>query len=462
MNRSKKLCVLLGVLAAACLATFALTRMEERQEQIRETGEIILELPAESVQSLSWEYEGNSLSFHRNEAWLYDEDENFPVSEEKIGEMLEQFQSLGAAFVIEDVEDFGQYGLDDPLCTITLSTEDRTYEVKLGDYSKMDSQRYVSIGDGNVYLVGHDPLDEYGAVLSDMIAHDEIPAFGRVTQIQFTGAESYSITYQEDSGDTYSADDIYFTQQDGKTLPLDTAKVEDYLQSLTSLGLTDYVSYNVTEEELRSFDLNAPALTVTVDFTAENEDGSETADSFVLHVSPDPEAAGETENGESAEVPAYVRVGESQIIYKVPASSYKKLAAASCNDLRHSEVFWADFAGVQQIDVTLEGSSYTFTPQQEGSGDTWLYEGTEFDVVDLRAELKALLAEEFTDEQPAQQEEISLTVHLDHENFPQVEITLYRYDGERCLAAVDGESVALVARSDAVALIEAVHAIVLD
>lgn len=83
-------------------------------------------------------------------------------------------------------------------------------------------------------------------------------------------------------------------------------------------------------------------------------------------------------------------------------------------------------------------------------------------MVDLRAELKALLAEEFTDAQPTQQEEISLTVHLDDENFPQVRITLYRYDGEHCLAVVDGESVSLVERSAAVALIEAVHAIVLD
>lgn len=461
MNRSKKLYILLGVLAAVCIATFAVTRMEERREQIRETGEIILELPPESVETLSWEYDGETLAFHKDGTWLYDGDENFPVSEEKVNELLEQFQSFGAAFIIEDVEDFGQYGLDAPICTINLSTADQTCEVKLGDYSKMDSQRYVSIGDGNVYLVRHDPLDEYDAVLSDMIDHDEIPSFDQVTQIQFSGVEAYSITYQEDSTDSYSADDIYFTQRNGKTLPLDTSKVEDYLRSITTLNPTDYVSYNVTEEELQAYGLDTPELSVTVDYTAEDGDGGETADSFVLSISPDPEAAGETKDGEDAEVPAYVRVGDSQIIYKISASSYRKLAAASYNDLRHSELLWADFAGVRQLDVTLEGGSYTFTPAEEGDGDTWLYQGEEFDAVGLWANLKALLAEEFTDEQPGQKEELSLTVHLDNENFPQVQITLYRYDGGHCLAAVDGESVALVERSDAVALIEAVHAIVL-
>ena len=65
-------------------------------------------------------------------------------------------------------------------------------------------------------------------------------------------------------------------------------------------------------------------------------------------------------------------------------------------------------------------------------------------------------------EAPDQQEEISLTVHLDSERFPTVEIQLYRYDGTNCLAVVDGESVSLVPREQVVDLTEAVRAIVLN
>lgn len=50
--------------------------------------------------------------------------------------------------------------------------------------------------------------------------------------------------------------------------------------------------------------------------------------------------------------------------------------------------------------------------------------------------------------------------NLDHENFPKVEIALYRYDGNYCLT-VDGKRVSLIERSLVVALIEAVNAIVL-
>ena len=186
MNRPKKLCVLLGILAAACVATFAVMHAEERREQIKNSGETILALAGQEVQFLSWDYENTSLAFHRDGTWLYDGDETFPVSEERINGLLEPFEDFAAAFVIEDAEDFGQYGLEDPICTIRLSTAEEAYEVKLGDYSKMDAQRYVSIGDGNVYLMKHDPLEEFDAVLSDMIAHDEIPSFNHVTAIRFS------------------------------------------------------------------------------------------------------------------------------------------------------------------------------------------------------------------------------------------------------------------------------------
>lgn len=465
MNRSKKLYVLLGILAVACIATFAVMQMEERKEQIKETGEIILELPSESVQSLSWEYNEETLAFHKDETWLYDGDENFPVSEEKVNELLEQFQALGAAFIIEDVEDFGQYGLNAPVCTISLSTAGQTYKVKLGDYSKMDSQRYVSIGDGNVYLVKHDPLDKYDAVLSDMIDHDEIPSFDHVTKIQFAGAETYSITYQEDSTDSYSTDDVYFTQRSGKNLPLDTSKVDSYLWSITNLNPVNYVSYNVTDEELQTYGLDTPELTITVDYATEGEDGKEIADTFVLYVSPDPEdvkAAEKAEDGEEAEISAYIRVGESQIVYEVSSGSYKKLAAASYNDLRHPEMFWADFSDVQQIDISLEENNYTLTSEKDGDERTWIYQDEKLEIADLQSTLEALTADESTNERPSQKEEIGLIVHLDNENFPQVEIKLYRYDGGRCLAVVDGESVSLVERTAVVDLIESVHAIVLD
>ena len=54
MYRSKRLFFLLGVLAAACIAAFVALSWEQHQEQIRTSGEVVLEIPGDGVQSLSW------------------------------------------------------------------------------------------------------------------------------------------------------------------------------------------------------------------------------------------------------------------------------------------------------------------------------------------------------------------------------------------------------------------------
>ena len=93
------------------------------------------------------------------------------------------------------------------------------------------------------------------------------------------------------------------------------------------------------------------------------------------------------------------------------------------------------------------------------------YKEDEVAIDALQDALETLHAEyssDFLSDDPTGKEEIRLTVHLDNENHPKVDNALYRHDGEDCLAVVDGETFALVPRSDVVDLIEAVNAIVLN
>ena len=529
MKRSKRLIALAVLLLAVSGATFGLTKYETKKEEIQTSDAIILEIPADSVTSLSWKTDNASgggadteesstsdstdtdttassqssassgipvtaaqkkaleataeegLSFHKSEdGWVYDEDENFPVDTDKVTDLLSHFEAFGVSFIIENVEDYSQYGLDKPECTISIATEDTTYEIKLGAFSKMDEQRYVDIGDGNVYLVSTDPLDYLASSLSDMILDDTMPAWDDVTDIQFAGAENYSITYVEESTDSYSAGDTYFTEKDGKNLPLDPSAISTYLKTIRTLSLNNHVSYHATEEELAAYGLDAPELSVTLHYTYTDEDEKEQSGSCILYIGQNAEelaAAKEAEeNGEDTipSVTSYVRMGSStedsqdasQIIYELDDSAYTVLAAASYNDLRHKEIFWGDFADVTQMDITLEDTTHTLTSVLDEDSDTrtWYYGEEELDLASLKSSIRALSTEDadsFTNETPSQKEEISLTLTLDNEAFPQVSIQLYRYDGASCLAVVDDETVSLIDRSQVVDLIEAVQAIVL-
>ena len=464
LKRSTRLLILLGVLLVACIAALVALQYEQQREDIQTSGATILSIDSAAVESLSWEYEGQSFAFHKDDGtWLYDEDEAFPVDDAKLNTLLEPFEDLGATFVIENAEDVSLYGLDDPMCTITVQTADQTYDISLGDYSTMDSQRYLSIGDGNVYLAASDPAETYAAGLSDLIANDTLPAFLEVETIAFSGAQNYEIFYEEDSSHTYCSEDVYFTEQDGQTLPLDTTLVEDYLGAVSNLTLSDYVTYNATDEELQSYGLDDPDLTLTVRYT---DDGDAQADSeCVLHISRDPseqaEASADGEEEDPSTITAYARVGESQIVYQITGDSYQTLLDASYDDLRHHQIFSGEFADITQIDISLEDEAYSLTTQGSGDDRTFYFEGEEIDSTDLADSLTGLTAASFTDEAPTLVQEIGLTLHLDNENFPQVTIALYRYDGEQCLAVVDDTPTALVPRSSVVDLIEAVHAIVI-
>lgn len=326
MSRSKRLLILLAVLAAACAAAFAALHWQHRQEQLQTSGQAVLEIDPDAVTSLAWTCGDTSLAFARGEegGWSYPEDEAFPVDPEAMEALLSPFAPFSAAFVIEDVEDETQYGLDDPACSITIATDAQTWEIRLGDTS-----------------------------------------------------------------------------------------------AVSSLGLDNYVTYDAAQEDLAQYGLDEPELTVTVDYTTpEDESGT-----FTLHISRDPEekaeaeakaagADGETdgETDEEETVTAYARVGDSAIVCSISAEEYNSLTAASYDDLRHR---------------------------------------------------KLLTADSFTSETPSQRQEVALTVYLDHETFPQVEIALYRYDGSHCLAVVDGTPACLVSRADAVNLMETVRSIVL-
>lgn len=440
MKRNKKIGILCGILICVSLAAFGVSKYEKQKEIIKNSDEIIMEIKKEDVKVLSWECDMGSFAFHRDEngSWLYDEDEEFPVDKEKIENLLELFEEFGVAFMIEEVEDFEQYGLDTSVCTICMETESDSYEIRLGNYSTMDSQRYVSIGDGNVYLVKTDPLEQFEIEISEVFHHDEIPELKEVTQIQFSGTESEDIIYEKDSTNTYSSEDVYFVKREESLLPLDTSRVQEYLDT--------------------------PELSVVFEYADIGEDkDKETKETFALYIGRDPkeQEVEESDKDTEEEVTAYARIGESKIIYQLTTEQYKKLKEITYDTLRHQELFWADFSDVHQLDILLEDNHYVITSELEDGDRTYYYQEEELEMANIQSAISGLKVKTFSDKTPKQKEEISLTLYLDNENFPKVQIQLYHYDGEDCIAVVDGETIALVERTCVVDLIEAVNHIVL-
>ncbi len=461
MKRTKRLWILLAVCAAVFIGAFAVSRIQEHTENIRASGETVLSVSPETVTALSWKTEDSSFSFRREDGWIYDEDENFPVSSDAMETRIAPFENLAAAFIIDEPEDLADYGLKEPECTVTLQTEDTTWEILLGATSAIDEQRYFSIGDGKVYLAATDMRDLYDTELSDLIENDTIPDLDNVTQIEISGKEAFTVEYRED-GESFREADVYYGEKDGVELPMDTDLVESFLSDIRYLSLNDYVTYNATEEELASCGLDDPDITAEITYSPE-EGQTETFTVCVSQI-----LAAEEDEDEDEEEPAYyVRVGQSSILYQISSSYGSRLTETGFNQLRHQEVFPADFESIVQLDITLDSRDYLITClTEDGETETdedgnrvFRFQEGEADTATLESAIASLTAESFTTEEPAGKEELRFTATLT--SGEAVSLTLYRRDGDTCLAAIDDEPLAVVSRSSAIALVEAIYAITL-
>lgn len=379
MKRQTRLIALFCVLAVAVGAAVGLSLYSEEAEQIAESGEVVFELPVDEVTALSWEYtdeEGEtvSLAFTNDGGWSYDGDASFPVDGEALTELLDYFAAMPAAFVIEDVTDYGQYGLEEPLCTINITAGETEYEIALGDYSELDYQRYLSLGDGRAYLVNDDPMELYKITLDDLMLDDTIPAFVDVERVEFSGAENYVIERDENGG-SYRAGDVYYTEN-GEVL--DTDSVNDFVTYIAALALGDYYTYDAAEADLAETGLDDPELTVTIDYPESGEEDAEALtftisfsrsatdkltdwDEVLAALEAEEEASdssAESAEPTDADAVAYLRVGESAIIYEIGYDTFKALMACSYDDLRHTEIFPAEVEDVASLSVTLDGGTY--------------------------------------------------------------------------------------------------------
>ena len=454
MKRRKKLTVLAAVLAIALIATVCVAMIDQKTEQIKEFGATVLNIPADSVDTLSWEYQGKTYALTRGEQWNFDDDADFPVSRTAMDELLAGFEEVGASFCIENVEDYGQYGLDEPACTIRLGAGEENWEIRLGAFSKMDQQRYADFGDGNVYLLVEDPMDHFDQGRDPLMQHDEMPQVESADRIEFAGQQNYAIVRDPENGKSFREADHYFAEFDGPPEPVDPLSIENYLKNLSDLRLTTDMTYTAGQEDLSVYGLDEPELTVTVTYTEDSEQKS-----YALAISRDPAEVAELEDDETKTPKSYARLNNSEIVYLLSGSDYENLAACGFDDLRHREVFPADIGLITEIGIAMDDTAYTLTTDPDATKQQFQYEGLGVDASAVTDSLSQIRASEFTDEAGSGRVELRLDVSLSTGDALVLEF--HQKDSESSLAVLNGQTLAKVPRSQVVQLREDINSVVL-
>lgn len=468
MTRGKKLGILsLLLLGAMGAAVAALMIFQEGAETQEDTAVTIFTLDPDQVTALSWTYDGETMRLEKDgqTQWTCPEDGAFPLDQSYPDAMVGALREIQAERTIENVEDLAEYGLADPVCAITVETEEE-HQLAIGNETGLGGQRYLSIGDGNVYLVEAGLLDSFALGLYDLVETETIPDMSDVSGFQITaGDETLRIEYLADSGLAYSDQYTWFWKQGEEYTALDTEETEALLQQVTGLGWESCVDYRANQETLGSYGLLQPSATVTVSYTETaqvatnetDEDGSpiyetqETDKTFTLEL------------GDYDGASCYARLTGSTMVYRVDGALCDALLAATGESLLPQDVIRMDWSKVTGMEIQLDGQTYTLektvqeeTDEEGNTTETYVYQqnGKTVEITDTLDQLQDMEPIDTVAGARGKQRELALTFYQDSERYPEVELVFYQYDSGSCLVGLNGETRLLVDRDSLLEIIE--------
>ena len=338
MKRGKKLTLLLAVLVVLLAVTCAVLKFapEDTNAETEEPGVSVFTLDPEAVTELTWTYEGETLTFVKTDGvWSYAGDSAFPPEESCLTSMLTALSDIVAGKTIEAPEDLSQYGLEQPACAVTVTT-DTTAELLIGDETSIGGERYLSIGDGNVYLVDGSILDSFSYHLLDLVKKESIPSMNSVTSLAVDSeVQSYTLNCAEadteEDGEEKSS--VWFWNGDNG-LPLDTGLTEALIKTVTSMSWGQCMDYNAADS-LSAYGLDAPTLTVTVNYmeTAQVETNETDEDGNAVYETRETEASFVLEIGDYSDGVCYARIAGSHMVYQIDASISDALLSTTYEDL---------------------------------------------------------------------------------------------------------------------------------
>lgn len=467
LTRGKKLVLLLGILLVLMAVTILVMELVPDESAQEETAVTIFTLDMDQVTTLSWTYEGEEISLERDgeNNWTYPADDTFPLDQTYPDAMVQTLSEIQADRIIEDPEDLSEYGLADPVCAITVQAGE-SRELAIGDETSLGGQRYLSLGDGNVYLVDAGLLDDFALGLYDIVAKESIPSMTDISAFQIqTGSTTLAIDYRDEDGLAYSDQYHWFWNQDGTLTALDTSLTSSLLGTITGLSWNSCVAYAATQDQLSQWGLDEPAVTVTVSYveSSQVETNETDEDGQPIYETQETPKTFTLELGDYDGDTCYARLAGSSMVYQVDGTVRDTLAAAKGNDLLPQDVLLMDWTEVTGVDITLDGTTYTLekTVQEETDEDgntteTYLYQlnGQTADIADALDSIQELSVVGSDAGAQGSKEELSLTFHRDTDYYPTVTLTFYAYDSSSCLESLNGETRLLVDRDGVLELVE--------
>ena len=467
MKRAKKLLILLCVLIVVCAASFAASKLNPELNTGSDESEssAVFTLDADSVTVLSFKYTG-SLSFERDDGtWYSNDDPDFPLDGTRIDRMVSAISSITAERTIDEPAALSEYGLSDPICQVTVDTGSGEQSVlSFGSEAELGGNRYMSIGDGKVYLVDKNIIDSFDCGLYDLVTKELLPDMSNIVSFTVESGDShYELDHIENSGLAYSDGYVWFYKDGDDYLTLDTALTNAFTGKITGLTWGECVNYKADDDDLKAYGLAKPTAIVKVDYIESSEVATNMTDSngSTIYDTQETEHTFKLEIGGYVDDKCYARIAGSQMVYLIDGTICDNLLHATYESLQPDEVLDMDWDTVDSVDVDLPNFSASFTKSENADGEiTWLLNGEEKELQPVLDRLNEMLpSDSGSEKEPGANALLRFTFHRSTDKFKTVVLEFYDYDSSNCLVSLDGTARLLVARSDFSALLESVSAL---
>lgn len=285
MKRTKTLILLLLLLAVAVavflIASAIAKRENEKNQPPEETGIVLVEKKPSEVASVSLTSASGSYTLEKSGSTYYLKDDRaFPLDQTKAKSLTEAVASVECSrLVAESGGASADYGLDKPLYTVTAAYDDgASLTFRIGDYNRHTDSYYFSLaGEERVYLVDKDFASGFEYTLQELLTDETLTepedGFGSVNRIEIAFSDGRVVRYElipatvSESGEEDDVPERWqVTLPDGSVPDGDfTKQAEAVYNQLYEFTPSDWVAYNVTEEEtLAEYGLDKPYVTVTL------------------------------------------------------------------------------------------------------------------------------------------------------------------------------------------------------
>lgn len=174
-------CILVGVLVLFILAYFGVEKYNDYADNKAAEEELlsktyITQFHADSVEALYFEYAGEGNAFVKeDDVWYYEDDRTLNVKQDMLNTMAQSFAELEAQYVVRNVTDLAQYGLEEPARVLSFTVGEVKYVWNIGDANALTGEYYMydEADSSVVYTVSASFVNGFNYGISGLVEETE-------------------------------------------------------------------------------------------------------------------------------------------------------------------------------------------------------------------------------------------------------------------------------------------------